>query len=231
MNRFNSISICGIVTFIATIILSEMGIDDWSGLTKWAYYTILGSEIIFFSGLLWAEYISQKTEQIITRVALYLLLSTYTFINIVVAIIFILFYKNENTSFINIEVIINALLFTAIVVFLTASKSIYKSNQKTMSNLNNVTAIIERLDKLATVDKCLAYRPTLNKLSEDLRFSDVSSPVWEDSEINKTISVIEIEVMKNSDTSDKTIKEALVNLNSLIAQKSIAISLSKKGNI
>ncbi len=231
MNRRNAISICGIITFIATIILSKMCIDDWSGLTKWAFGTILGSEIVFFSGLLFAEYISQKTEQIITRVALYVLLSAYMLINVAVSVVFITSYKDENTSFVNTEVIIHALLFIAIIVFLTAGRSIYKSNRKTMANLANAEAMIGRLNKLAALDKCLAYRSALNKISDELRFSDISSPVLEDMEINKAISVIELEIVNDTETSEKVIKDALINLKSLVAQRNITISMAKKGNI
>lgn len=211
------------------IIISVLCIDDWSGLTGWAFSAMFLTEILYFGGMILVERIAEKTEQIITRSALYVLLTAYAVINILVSIIYIAFFKQANTSFVIVEVILLAIIAIAAVVSLAASKGIHQSNENTMNSIANIENMIERLNKLAVSPNCTAYSSALKKLSDDLRFIDISKNVPEDAKIAEAISTIEIEI--NSDDSTETIKETLVRMNTLIAQRKIAVQASKKGRV
>lgn len=223
MNRRSiTISISGIITLLTTIIIGLLCMDDWPGLTGWAFCAILWSEFVFFSGLVFTEWAAAKTEQIITRSALYVLLSGYAILNILVSILFIAFFQEAASAFAGIEVVLFALSAIAIVISLTASKSIRQSNELTLHNVLNIDSMIERLNKLAVTPKCEAYSPSLRKAGEKLRFADHSVQVPEDAEINNTISSIEIDVANDSGNMDDKIKANLIQLNTLIAKRKIS---------
>ncbi len=221
MNRRSiTISISGIITLLTTIIIGLLCMDDWPGLTGWAFCAILWSEFVFFSGLVFTEWAAAKTEQIITRSALYVLLSGYAILNILVSILFIAFFQEAASAFAGIEVVLFAL--SAIVISLTASKSIRQSNELTLHNVLNIDSMIERLNKLAVTPKCEAYSPSLRKAGEKLRFADHSVQVPEDAEISNTISSIEIDVANDSGNMNDKIKANLIQLNTLIAKRKIS---------
>lgn len=229
--RGKTISISGVIILIATIIIATLCIDDWSRLTVLAFSTMLLTEIVFFGGLIFIEWISEKTEQLITRSSLYVLLSFYLVISILLSILYMVFFKEATTSFVIIQVILLAIITIAIMVSLAVSKSIYKSNEKTMTTLTSVEEMITRLNKLAALPKCAVYSSAIKKLSDNLRFTDVSVNVPEDAEIDGAISTIEIEATIENEDAAETIKETLIHLNSLIAQRKVTSSAAKKGRV
>lgn len=194
MNRQNiTISIAGVIILLVTITISTLCIDDWSGLTGWAFATMLWSELLFFAGLVFVEWVAARTEQIITRTALYTLLSAYAIVNIPVSIIYLAFFKEAATSFIIVEVVLLAVVAIAVVATLTISKSVHQSNEKTMNSVVMVESLIERMNKLALTPNCEKYSSQLKKMSDSLRFTDTSVVVQEDTEIIDAISIIELE--------------------------------------
>ena len=229
--RSISISISGVITLIATIIISTLCIDDWTGLTGWAFSTLLLTEILSFGGLVLVEWIAERTEQIIIRSTLYVLLSAYAVINIPISIIYMALLKEADTSFVIVEVVLLSIVAIAIVVSLTTSKSIRQSNGKTMNTVASIEAMIERLNRLSVSPQCEAYSVALKKLSDDLRFTDISASVPEDAEIDGVISAIEIDLATENDNTGEKVKTALVRLNSLIAQRKLTASESKKGRV
>ncbi len=236
--RAKTLTICGFVGILATIIISSLCISDWSGITKGAFAAVLWSEIVFFGGLVFVEWISTRTNQIMTRASLYAIITIYALINIIISFIYIGLFKESTTSFAIIQVILFALAAISIAISLAASKSVQKSNEQTMKAVVNSEAMIARLRKLADCPECEQYASTLKTLSDDLRFTDISKVVEEDVEISNTISTIETEIkyinevgnIDNSTTHDK-ISPALARLKTLIYQRKISVSAVNTGKI
>lgn len=232
MNRRSmTISISGVIALLATIIIAIFCIHDWSGLTGWAFSTILWSEIIFFGGLVFVEWVAEKTEQLITRSALYVWFSGYAIVNIPVSILFILFFKQAISAFIVIEVLLLAVVVIAIVLSLSISKGIHQSNKSTMEHVISVESMVERLNKLAVTPTCKAYASALRKMGEELRFTDCSVGVKEDEEISKVIAEMEIDAANDDEKAGNTIRDNLVKLKDLIAKRKLSASSVKKGRV
>ena len=229
--RCKAILICGVITFLATGIISFLCINDWSGVTPWACTAILWSEIVLFGGLLFVEWVSKGTQQIITRSLLYTIIATYTVINFLVSILYINLLKDGNTSFTIIQIALFAAAAVGIVISITVSKAVRQSNDQTMKAVDNAEAMIGRLNKLLTRPECEPYASMLKVLSEDLRFTDISKIVPEDVDISMSISEIELEISKMDDSADTKIKTALVRLKTLIEQRKISVSAANKGKI
>lgn len=229
--RSKTILISGVIALFATVIISLLCINDWSGLTGIAFGTMLWSEIVLFGGLMFIEWISKKTEQLVIRSALYTVISAYAVINFCISVIYLAFFKEANTSFAVIQVAMLAIAAIVIIISLTASKSVHEANEQTMRTVGNAESMIERLNKLAICPKCEQFAPTLKKMSEDLRFTDISKSVTEDAEICDAISAIEVEIGSMNDTTPENIKTILVHLNSLISQRKVSVNALNKGRI
>ena len=219
----------GAIIVFATVIISLLCIKDWSGLTKGAFCAILWSEIAFFGGAIFVEYAARKTEQVITRSALYSTLSCYAVTNMIVSTLCIACFRQAVTAYAVTEVVLLAIAAVVIVVSLSASKGVYQASEGTRNQLAAVEALIARLDKLAAASAYQAYSAALKKLSEDLRFTDMTVSAPEDSGIEQAISAIEME--GGNEDSSETIKANLVRINTLINQRKLTVSAAKKGRI
>ncbi len=232
MNRRSKTAFAvGTIAVVATIAISVICVDSWTGLTGWAFAAMLWSEILFFGGLIFVEWIAGRTQQIMTRSALYVLLSAYAIVNIPICIAHMVFFKEGAASFAVIEMILLAAAAIAILIFLSASKSVHQTDQKTMTNCMNAEAMIARLDKLASSPKCGSCASTLKELRNELKFTDISSTVSEDAEIANAIRTIETELSREGCGSDETIQKTLILLDSLIAQRRISVRASKQSKI
>lgn len=229
--RSKTILVSGVISLIATIIVSLICIDVWSGLTGWAFVTMLWSEVVLFGGLVFVEWFAEKSEQIITRSSLYAIIAAYAVINFLISIFYMTLAKEATTSFAVVQVFILAVASVGIVISLAASKSVQRSNEHTVKAVENAEAMIERLNKLALCPECDRFASTLKKMSDDLRFTDISKTVAEDAEISNVISTIEVEIGSTDECTYEKIKMALVRLNTLISQRKISVNAVNKGRV
>lgn len=229
--RSKAILISGVIALLATIIITVLCIDNWSGLTGWAFIAMLWSVVVFFGGLIFVECISEKTVQIVTRSALYTVISAYSVINFCISFLFMILFKENNISFAVIQAVLLTVAAIIIIISLAASKGIQRINGKTMEAVSNIETMIERLNKLAIHPECEQFAAMLKKLSSDLYFTDISKSVPEDVEISNIISAIEIEVNDINEKKNDSIKANLVRLNTLISQRKNSVSVINKGKI
>lgn len=232
MNRRNrTILISGVMMLLATIMISLFCMKDWSGLTGWAFAAMLWSEIVFFGGLIFTEWISERTEQVITRSMLYTVIFAYSVINFLVSVCYMTLLKEAGTSFTVIQIVLLVIAAIAIFISLTVSGGVQKGNEHTLKSTAKVDAMVERLNKLAVCPECEPFSSSLKKLSDDLRFTDTSKVVSEDAEISDVISNIEIAADSVEESFNEKMQAALVRLNTLISKRKISVNAVNKGKI
>lgn len=231
--RSKAILLSGLIVIAATIFITLLCINEWSDLKKYAFSAIIWSEIVFFGGFIFVEWASKRTEQIIIRSGLYTLISAYAAINIIFSIIFsiitIAFFDKAVTLFMVVEAILFSIAAVVSIILFVLSRSLYRLNEQTMKSVENVESMAERLNKLSENPNYERFSDTLKKLSQDLRFTDVSVNCLKDDEINNIISDIEFENL--DEKSDEKIEDFLIRLKSLINQRKVFIETSKKGRI
>lgn len=237
MNRRSKASlIIGAIVLLVTVITSLLCVDDWTemmqtGVMGWAFVTLLWAEAAFFGGLVFVEWYSRRSEQIITRSALYVIIPSYAVIEFVVSVLYMTLLKEASGSFVIVQIALLVVTVIVMVVFLSASKGVHAANESAMSAAANIDAMVERLNKLAFDPECERFASTIKKLRDDLRFTDTSKVAVEDAEIADVISAIEVELTGRDDSANEKIKAALVRLNTLISQRKISVTAMNKGRI
>lgn len=229
--RSKTILISGSITIIATIIILLLFVKHWFGVSSIAAVAIIWSEIFFFGGLIFAEWISKRTEQVIVRTSIYFTVLAYAIINILISVLFMLVLSWFIKSFIAIELILLAISAIIIIISVSAGSSIANSNAHIMASVNNMERIVGRLDKLAIKPECREFSSKIKKFSDDLRFTDCSKTVPEDIEIDKLIGEIEILVDDNSDAINEKMNKKLDCLYELICKRNIALHIKQSGTI
>lgn len=229
--RIKAILISGIVVLLATILIFPLIINNWSGLTGLAFTTIIFSEIVFFTGLLYIEWLSKNTQQLIIRSGLYIVLPIYSGLNILLSIMYIYFFRYAIKTFTVMQIMLLAAAIIASTVVIVSGKSVYLSNKETMQAVSDMESMIEKLNRLSSYPGDEQLSSNFRKISESLRFTDVSKIVPEDAEIDKVISSIEVEMNNADKDSHESINNFLVRLNTLISQRKISANAINKGEI
>lgn len=225
------ILISGAITLMASIIIFLLSIKDWSGVTSLAVVAIVWSELVFFGGLTFVEWISKKVEQLIIRPSMYFIIAVYTGINILISILYMMLFKWFVIRFIIIEIalLVIAIIFTLISIL--SASSVRNSNEYTMKSVANMENIILMLDKLAISPECNDFATTIKKLKENLKFTDISKIVPEDKEIVEVVGDIETLISCKDETRNEKINKNLSILDALIAKRKIAVQSIQKGKI
>lgn len=229
--RSKTILISGGITIITTIIILLLFFKDWFGVSSIAAVTIIWSEIVFFGGLIFAEWISKRTEQIIVRSSIYITVFVYAIANILISVLFILELRWFVKSFIAIELILLAIAAIIILISVSVGSNVANSNAHIMESVNNMERIVGRLDKLVINPDCREFSPKIKKLSDNLRFTDCSKIVPEDIEIDKVVGELEILAGDGKEVVNEEFDKKLVNLKELIAKRKIALHIRQKGKI
>lgn len=225
------ILISGAITLMASIIIFLLSIKDWSGVTSLAVVAIVWSELVFFGGLTFVEWISKKVEQLIIRPSMYFIIAVYTGINILISILYMMLFKWFVIRFIIIEIalLVIAIIFTLISIL--SASSVRNSNEYTMKSVANMENIILMLDKLAVSPEYNDFATTIKKLKENLKFTDISKIVPEDKEIVEVVGDIETLISCKDETRNEKINKNLSILDALIAKRKIAVQSIQKGKI
>lgn len=229
--RSKTILISGGITIITTIIILLLFFKDWFGVSSIAAVTIIWSEIVFFGGLIFAEWISKRTEQIIVRSSIYVTVFVYAIANILISVLFILELRWFVKSFIAIELILLAIAAIIILISVSVGSNVANLNAHIMESVNNMERIVGRLDELVINPDCREFSPKIKKLSDDLRFTDCSKIVPEDIEIDKVVGELEILAGDGKEVVNEEFDKKLVNLKELIAKRKIALHIRQKGKI
>lgn len=228
--RSNTLLSAGTIIIVVTIIVSCLCIKDWSGLTPLGMAFMVWAELALFGGLILVEKISENTEQTMLRASYLVILPVYSTCAFIVSAVFIIWLKDWIIAFIIVHLILAAIAAILLIVFSTASKSVYSSNVKTINATNQIGNYVSRLAALVTIMGNSEYIPAVKKAAENLRFTDTSTVVQVDYDIENIISDLEVEFSKETTSqSIDIIKGKITQLNSLIAKRKIETATVKKG--
>ncbi len=225
-NRAKAFLICGILFIIATIIIFVIANDNGMNSYKWIGLTfMLCVEFILFGGLILIEMLANKSEQIITRAGNGTVLVIYFAVSFLVSLVFL---NMQNTKiFLIIQIILLVMLVILETVLIVAGKSIYNNNKKVLEGVSTVKEMINSLDTI-NVDE--NYKKQIDKIKEDLKYSDVSMAVPSDNDIMENILCLEKEFLKD-EMDDDSIKAIINSIEMLIKRRKIQVKNNKLGGM
>ena len=232
-NRAKIFSIISPIVLIATIILFFIIGKGITLITFMGFLSILIDEIIFFGGMILIEIFAEKTSQITLRAGCGTTITLYSVISIIVSMIYMIFSIKAVRSFLAIHLILLVACIVLSIIFFSASRKIEASEQKVIDSVRLNSAITEKVDFLVADSKNKKYMDLLKKVSDELRFSDISTVVSVDSEIEETISRLELNlelaILNENDEKDIEINKLIENLLTLINKRKIQVQSKKTG--
>ncbi len=217
----------GIIVLLCTIIILALtGKADSNTSALLGKIFLLYSEIILFSGLIGIEYAAGKGSQIITRAGCGVILTAYSAIVFLSSIIYIFMNTNDYAGFLIFELVLLTLAAIFSLVFYMIAKSEKERSTNVLYAVATISNLADRLKLLTTNKK---YGRQLEKLAEDLQFSDTSSIVESDTKIEALITKIETALSEDNYAED--VSEYINSIADLIKKRKIQIRNVKMGGI
>ena len=232
MRRTKTISVSGILLFLLTIVLFFLLTNDRILITWLGLGFMLFAELVFFGGLILIETASANLSQITARAGGYVVLSIYSLGAVIVSLVFMLIKPETASVFWSIQSVLLVIAGILLLVIMTSAKSIHEKDIKVLNSLKKVGAISERLTLLMEDDGNSKYKKILYKAVENLKYSDTSTVLSSDDEIEGKITQLELELVKEDYDHKDTAVEALIQeLINLISRRRAHVKNSKAGSL
>lgn len=230
--RSKTFLIAGMITLFVSVISMMICVKDWFGIRPLAAAFVVLVEAGLFGGLALVERMAVNTEQVLFRTSCYVVIPAYAAVSCVLSLIFLSFLPYAAVSYIVLQMLIMAIAMIILLAFYSFSISTHRSNTKTLDSVMLIDSFVKRLDSLASTCGSEAYALTLKQISEDLRFTDTSSRIPLDAEIDLAISALEAQYEKDvDDRPAEAIDQALTALHALVSKRKIEVAALRKGRI
>jgi len=217
--------IIGLITFaIYTLLPFEKTSMDYR-ITS----CVFASELLCFLTVICINIISSK-EKLALAAGGYTSVIVYLMLQIIVSVIFAIYFRNAQSTYLIIAISITAVFVISIVLIVIFGKSIYektsnveKSSQFFKMLEYKVQSLYENCNNSDSSDK-------VKKLLEEIKNCDQSNLVATDSEISVSIDSL-IKQMQDKNISSEEIEKSFVRISNLISKRSLEVSQTKLGGV
>lgn len=226
--REKAFTISGILVLLVTILLFFIITQERTTITWLGFLFLIVAEVIFFGGMLLIENIASRSSQIVIRSGVGATITIYTILSIVVSLVYMNLLRDSIVSLCVIQILLFSVAAILCVIFYTSGKGVKAKEDKVDESSAKIDAMINRM-KLLKSNK--EYNGDLEKVCENLRFSDTSTFVEVDKEIEDKIGELESAFLKDDENKDAEIKLLIKEISSLINKRKVQVKELKKGNI
>ena len=174
--------------------------------------------------------LAQSRQQVLLRSGCGVTVGVYSVVAFIVSLLFMLFFKQSGKLFFTIQLIL--IVFAAILwlAFIAVSGGIRERDSKTLSSMAYIDGCVNRLNSLMDERANSEFSEKIGKIAEELRVTDTTLASEADSQIEKTISALEIEL----DGEDKfelndRVENLCTKLDSLITKRKYEVKSKKQG--
>lgn len=218
----------GIIAVIGTVLifaLSGRGIilpHSWLGFLFLVY-----SEIIFFSGMIAIEHFADKSEKILLRIGCGSVIVIYSLLTFASSLVFTNLPIVNIRLFFMIQILLAVLAVIPLFIFIATSKSVKQVNDGTLSASSRMKHMTDRF-MLLKANRQLENE--INKLAEDLKFSDISVSVEADDEIEEALTKLE-KACSKTDKDIEFITDLIEDTALKIKKRTIQVKSKKAGGL
>lgn len=227
----NTILISGVVVFVLTCFLFFILTNERELVTWISFYFLLLAEIILFGGFILIEYLANKVSPIVMRAGFGSSLIICSIISMIVSVYYIMSENESVKPVLAIQVILLAIIIILFFVFYNISGGVKVKSNKIINATARTSLFIDKLNSLSKDEKNNKYEKQLSKIAEDLRFTDISTSVPCDNEIERKLASLELTLLKEDVMKDSEISKLLEDIVLLINKRRFEVKNTKVGGI
>ncbi len=228
MNRRAKISIIiGSIVFVATCMIVVIADIELYFSSILGICFLLYSELVFFGGFVLVEYLADKSSQIMTRVGVGISVGIYAIIVFLSSLIYINFLDSYPRVFLIFQIILLVMTAGITLVMANASRTV---KEKDMEVLQADLRIQEFVNRLALIKESFDKKTDIDKLIDEIQYSDKSATVDADKELNEAILNLE-DIVKAEEVDISKFNKQIKEIHFLITKRKLQVRNLKQGNI
>lgn len=229
--RSKAISLSGFLILLLTVLLF-FTLTKYRFIITWlGFIFILLAELILFSTLMLIEFCSKQTSEIIWRTGAGFASIAYSMISIAISLFYMITLRRTIGVFLALQFTLLIIMIIAIAIFYTASISAKNNDAKVLNYLNRINSILDRIDFIRKDKKNLEYSKLLNKVYEELRYSDISTSVLSDYELDSKISLLETALLTDDENKNDVVNSIIEDILLIINKRKIEVRSMKTGGV
>ncbi len=223
--------VSGTLIILLTIFLFFILTEERVTMTWLSFEFLLFAECVLFGGLMIIEHLSSKTSQIILRSGGGFTLIVYSTISMIVSLFYMILVRKSVRSFFSIQAVLIVVAVILFIIIITTANSVKENNDKILNTTNKMNGILDKINLLKNDLQNTVYTKSLNKIAEELRFSDISTTVPSDEELEHKLAKLELALLKEIDTKDVEVNGLLEEMLLLINRRKAEVKTTKVGGI
>lgn len=229
--REKVITISGILILLLTAFLFFLLTADRPTLlwTSWGF--MLWAEIAFMGGFLLIERIAKSTNQVIFRSGFGVVLTVYFVLSMVLSLTAALNKSFDLKWLWAFQVVLLVILLILAMLFYLSADRVRRSNNVVAGNMTMVNDMLGRINMLKGDERNKEYAPLLSSIADKFYFSDTSTIVSADGEIEKQITLLETALLQSDDSDKASIPQIIKKIDTLINQRKIEVGNTKRGEV
>lgn len=229
--REKAISLSGFLLILLTVLLF-FTLTKYRFIITWlGFVFILLAEIALFSALMIIEFYSKQTSKIIWRNGAGFASALYSIVSIAISLFYMITFRRSIRLFLALQIALLIVMFISMIIFYTSAVSAKNRDDKVLSALNRINTIIDKLDFIRKDKKNSEYSNLLNKVYEELKYSDISTSVPSDNELETQLSKLEIELLKDDENKNDVVTGIIKEILTAISNRKIEVRSMKTGGI
>lgn len=229
--REKAISLSGFLIILLTVLLF-FTLTKYRFIITWlGFIFILLAEAVLFSALMIIEFYSKKTLEIIWRNGAGFAAILYSTVSIAISLFYMITFRKSVRLFLALQFTLLIVMIIAIIVFYTTAVSAQNNDDKVLSSVNRINAIIDKIDFIRKDEKNSEYSKLLDKVYEELRYSDISTSVPSDNELEAKLSELETALLKEDENKNVIVTGIIEEILKAICKRKIEVRSMKTGGI
>lgn len=231
-SRAAASAVIGTIIFVTTLVIyffSNTKIEK-SAVDMMALLFALLAELLLFGSMITLNLLEKWRNKVFVKAGIITALIFYWLISTVFSLTVRNLYIDRLSTFFTIQfVMLAAVICICIIIFVS-----YQSSSEKSQNVVNAGEVMKKSENIAkmlsTNPKYLTYKQALNRIYEDIKYSDKSKMVLEDNDIFEKISVLADTLCESAAETD-LINRYIEEIKEMIKKRNLAVRALNRGEI
>lgn len=196
-----------------------------------ALLLILFSEIVLFGGIIALNLLEGYRDRLFVNSGITTILSLYWITATLFSLLARKNYVDNISGFVTVHFVIFGITLIISILIAVSYKTISENNQKLVDAGISIKKCEDTARLLSTNMKYLKYKDELNKMYEDIKYSDKTIEVEEDKHILNQLSVLSEKLNSDSEDDSEEIKNSIDVIRETVKTRDLSIRELKRGRI
>jgi hypothetical protein len=229
--RGKLISITAIICIVITIVLFFLLISNRNTAQWVGFLTLLVAELLLFGGMICLEQPADNSSQIILRTVNGFSIIAFPTISIIVSIIYIALKPVNFKLFTLVQILLLAAMVILYFIGSHVASYVKESNTELLAAESRILNIKDTLIQFSMDKSNSEYKVLLEKVAEEIRFSDTSTTVPADDEIKDCLTKLELALLRDVDNKNVEVTDILQNMLLLVKKRKTEVKNTKSGGV